>query len=140
MKKITFWGSVASIVGLLLALLSMQANSDDTTTMGNQSPAISNTQGDVHINYGDTKIDSSKKYVLRESQGGQPRVLKSPDIRGILDPSAQVCGQVFNGTEIKPLHETATQEGYEIWRKIKILKGECAGKVGWVLSPEISYE
>ena len=140
MKKLTFWGSVASIMGLVITFVSLQANSEVTSTTGNKSPAINNTKGDININYGASTAPISKKYVLRGSQGGQPMVLKFPHTKGLLDPSEKVCSQLFNGTQIKPLSEKASQSGYEIWRKVEILEGDCIGKVGWVLSPDISYE
>jgi len=140
MKKLTLWGSIASIVGLFVSFVSMQAFSEDVTTLRNKSPAISNTQGDIHINYGDTSTSSTKTYVLRESQGGQPVVLKSPHTKGILDSSQHVCNQILNGTRIKPLEEIATQEGLNIWRKVEIIEGKCSGRVGWVMSPDISKE
>jgi hypothetical protein len=140
MKKLTLWGSTASIIGLVITFVSLHANSGNTTTSGSRSPAISNTQGDININYGESATSSPKRYVLRESQGGQPRVLKSPHTKGLLDPSEQICSQVINGTEINPLKERASQEGFDIWRKIEIVEGECEGKVGWVLSPDISRE
>lgn len=139
-KKLTILGSIASIAALVITLFSMQASSENVSTTGNNSPAISNTRGNININYDVQPQNAGKKYVLRESNGGQARVLKIPDTRAMLDNSQQVCRQVLNGTQIVPLDETATQFGYEAWRKVELVDGECAGKIGWAFITDISYE
>lgn len=143
-KKLTLLGPIASIAALIITLFSMQVNSDSATTSGNNSPAILDTQGDVNVIYeAPTQTLSQpirKKYFLEENNGGQPRVLKMPDTRYTHDASKQVCKQIVNGTEINLLGETASQFDYEVWRKIEILDGECAGNVGWVIISDIDFK
>lgn len=52
MKKLAFWSSIATIAGFFVAIFPHDVSSQNQTSHGNQSPNISNTQGDVNINYG----------------------------------------------------------------------------------------
>lgn len=51
-NRVSFWGSVASLIALLitLAILVFGGNSQPTTT-GNQSPVIEDVKGDVNVHY-----------------------------------------------------------------------------------------
>lgn len=66
-NKIALWGSIASIIGLLIALIAMRSATDETAqetfevtaSERASSPDVSNTAGDVTINYGDQSTHSS---------------------------------------------------------------------------------
>lgn len=62
MKKIAFWGSVASIIGLVISLVSIRAHSQDTSTTGNHNISqINSTKGStVNINYGNAPSSNDK--------------------------------------------------------------------------------
>ncbi len=50
-NKVGFWGSVASLVGVLIALLTVVFGGGGPTTIGNQSPIITGNKDKVEINY-----------------------------------------------------------------------------------------
>jgi hypothetical protein len=144
MSKLAFWGSVASIAGLIATLYPTQkAQSENQNTYGDLSPAIGTVGGNVTINnYGGTSSTESRRkkhYVLRNSGGGSVLVLKKPDLGTFNDASNQVC-TVISGTPIALTGEVSRQQGVELWQKVKINEGPCAGKTGWVVTHNISFE
>ncbi len=50
-NKVGFWGSVASLVGVLIALLTVVLGGGGHTTTGNQSPIITGNKDKVEVNY-----------------------------------------------------------------------------------------
>jgi hypothetical protein len=144
MQKLSFWGSVASIIGLVLAFYPFHAQSGNeggnrATTYGNQSPAIGENKGDININYNNAPIKPSKNYVLRNSKGGAVLIVSNPSTESATDQSKHVCLAVA-GTPIVLLGETAKMYGIDMWQKIKITGGQCANKTGWAATENISYE
>lgn len=140
MKRFSFWSGLASMVGLLVTLTSMNASSGDSVaTSGSNSPAINNPQGRISISYGTPDQEQRKDHVLRSSNGGQLVMLVEPSIAHLLDASMHVC-KPFPGTSVIPLDERASEQGYQIWRKVQVEEGECRGKSGWVMTPDLAYE
>ncbi len=50
-NKMGFWGAVASLVGVLIALLTVVLGGGGPTTTGNQSPIITGNKDKVEVNY-----------------------------------------------------------------------------------------
>ena len=50
-NKIGFWGSIASLVGVLIALLTVVFGGGGPMTTGNQSPVITGNKDKVEVNY-----------------------------------------------------------------------------------------
>ncbi|MBW1931165.1 MAG: hypothetical protein JRH08_18990 [Deltaproteobacteria bacterium] len=143
MQKIGFWGSIASIIGLIIYFSPIQSRSGDyvqnlTITHGNQSPAIMENKGNININYNNQMPLTSKSYVLRNPGGGSVLVVSLPSIEAVTDQSKHICLAIA-GTPISLLPETVKKNGIE-WRKIEIKEGLCAGKIGWVVTENVSYE
>jgi len=144
MQKISFWGSIASIVGLAIAFTPGQSESGNqadsvAATQGYQSPAIGENNGNVNINYNNPPSPQVKSYVLRNAKGGSVLVVSTPSIEASMDKSKHVC-MVVAGTPIILLDETANMGGIDMWQKVQINGGGCASKVGWVAIENISYE
>lgn len=115
-----------------------ETKAQSQTTHGNQSPAVNGVQGDVRININPA---SEKTYRLKDRQGGQLSVFRTPNRSGWPINMSNVICTPFAGTTVKVLPETAPEQGFaQFWRKISISNGECAGQVGWVESNTIVYE
>lgn len=144
MEKIGFWGSIASIVGLALVFMPPSASSQgqqqpQTTTTGAKSPAIGSNQGNITINYGGESVGREKAYVLRNSGGGATLVVSKPSLDVAQDSKAHIC-MAPAGTPVELTGESARMEGVDMWRKVRIVGGECANKLGWVAISNLSLE
>ena len=143
-EKIGFWGSIASIVGLALVFMPTSASSQveqkpQAATYGSKSPAIGSNQGSVTINYGGDSVARDKAYVLRNSSGGATLVVNKPSLDAAQDPKAHVCMAVA-GTPVELTGESAKMGNIDMWRKVRIVSGECANKSGWVAISNVSVE
>ncbi|MFL9867293.1 hypothetical protein PQR67_24220 [Paraburkholderia fungorum] len=144
-EKIGFWGSAASIVSLALYFYPPVAASQDelkpqVSTAGTQSPAIGTNQGNVTINYGSSATPHQKGYVLRNRSAGASLVVSRPTLDAATAPNLQVC-LAPAGTPISLYEgETAKMAGLDMWQRVKILSGQCANKVGWATTENISFE
>lgn len=143
-EKIGLWGSLASIVGLVLVFMPPAASSQSepkaqATTSGEKSPAIGSNQGNVTINYGGDVTTREKAYVLRNAKGGAVLIINKPSLDAAGDPKSHVC-VVPAGTPITLSGESAKMGYVDMWRKVKITSGECASKSGWTALENISVE
>jgi hypothetical protein len=144
MRKIALWGSIASIVSAAIAALTLYSSpsasqaGNQTTTYGNQSPAINEPKGDINIQYNNA-APAAKGHVLRNKTAGASLVVSEPNIDAGMDEKKRVC-MAIAGTPITLLGETAKLQGIDMWRKVKIDNGDCAGKVGWAAIENISIE
>ncbi|WP_152035321.1 hypothetical protein [Paraburkholderia terricola] len=143
-EKIGLWGSAASIVSLALYFYPPVAASQNepkvqVSTAGTESPAIGTNQGNVTINYGSSAAPHEKGYVLRNRSAGASLVVSRPTLDAATVPALQVCVAPA-GTPISLYGETAKMAGLDMWQKVKILSGQCANKVGWATTENISFE
>lgn len=144
-EKIGLWGSAASIISLMLYFYPPTASSQSgpnigVSTAGTQSPAIGTNQGNVTINYGSAVAPHEKGYALRNPSAGASLVVARPTLDAATDSNLQVCIAPA-GTPISLYDgETARMVGPYMWQKVKILSGQCASKVGWVSTGNISFE
>lgn len=144
LEKIGLWGSIASIVSLGLYFLPPLTSSQSeakaqATTTGAQSPAIGVIQGSANIIYGAPPSPREKSYVLRNGKSGATLVVSRPSLDAATEPNSHVC-MAPAGTTITLTGETAKMGGIDMWRKVKIMSGECADKVGWAAIENISIE
>jgi len=68
--------------------------------------------------------------VLKHSVGGAILLLPEPNL-GNLKP---VCDAIGNS---KAIVVSEKKEGYETWLKVKVVNGNCMGKVGWTLAQHV---
>lgn len=144
LEKFGFWGSMASIVSLALYFFPPLASSQpeqavQVTTSGAQSPAIGENKGNVTINYGAPSMPHEKTYVLRNKVNGATLLISRPSLDAATDPKNHVC-MVPGGTPITLTGESAKMGGIDMWRKVKVVSGECANKSGWVAIENVSLE
>ena len=142
MKKIGLWGSISSIVALIISLYSFNASSQGVyiENSGNKNPVINNPSAPVHIEYDSHEESSSRGLYLRDPQGGRPPLLLEPRLAYFMDASKQVC-HPLRGAKIKLLGISAKEHGMDFWEKIEVIEeGACLGKQGWVVGANISRE
>ena len=140
MQKISFWGSIASILALLLYFVPFQAQSESINkviTTGNQSPAIGENKGIVNFNYSSKQEQAVKKYIISKSSGAVT-IISEVSVSAIMDKSKHIC-TVISGTPIRLLNETAELNGAK-FQKIQVTEGPCKGGIGWVHVSKLSYE
>lgn len=139
MNKIGLWGSFASIAGLIIALSSNQAISNNQTINGNQNNVIGENSGTININQGSNSNSQGKYYILKNPKVGAVLVVSKPEIMAALDKDNHVC-MANAGTEILLTGQKSSYAGIDMWQQVKITSGECVGKMGWVAIENISYE
>lgn len=138
MKKIGLWGSVASIIGLIVALTT-NADSQTHNITGNQNAVIGNNSGSINVNYGQAQeATSSNQLILNNHSSGISLVTSEPSISTVSDESKHICNAIA-GTPIKLTGKVAN-EGYLQFKQVQIIAGECQGKVGWVSSHLVAYK
>lgn len=138
-NKMAFFGLVISalvpVLNFIFPVASSHASDQATVnTYGGNSPAIGINHGSVNINYREENPSKAKIYVLRNRSSGATGVLAEPRIETVVDPKSFIC-TALAGTPIE-----LTGESTNMWRKIRILYGECANKTGWVAVENISFE
>ncbi len=143
-EKIGLWGSIASIIGLVVVFFSPSVSSDTNnsqtiTTSGNQSPAIGANNGEVIINYNNPENNNKKSYVLRNTKAGATLVVSAPSLDAAGDPAKHIC-MAPAGTPIDLTGKTAKMGVIDMWREVKITSGSCVNKIGWAALENISYE
>ena len=148
-EKLNFWGAVASIVGVPLAIVlywatqPMTASSQSqprtsVSTTGDRSPAIGSSGSDVIIHY--NAPVKEKGYVLRNVKYGATLLVDPPDFAGMNDPKHHGC-LAPAGTPVRPTGRKAdTNQIKDYWREVTVIAGDCAGKDGWVASENLSGE
>lgn len=135
-KKLNFWGAVASIIGVPLAIFfwalppttasSQSQPPSSVSTTGYQSPAIGSSGRDVIINYNATVKETG--YELKRSTP----LMDTSDLAVLLgkDISKHIVCDAIAGTSVTPTGQTA-QRMREV-EVTDVLAGECTGKKGWV--------
>ncbi len=140
MEKLGVFGSLASILGLVLYFVTPQAiseqNNNQAITGSSNSPAIGTNSGSVTINYNNSH---SKSAVLRNPSAGATLLVNKPTIMAASQPTMHVC-MVPAGTSIMLTGRQANQGPVDMWREVTVIEGDCAGKTGWVAIENVSYE
>jgi hypothetical protein len=134
-KKLNFWGAVASIIGVPLAIFfwvlppttasSQSQSHPSVSTTGYQSPAIGSSGRDVIINYSSPVKGTG--YELKRS---------TPLMDSSEAPMRMVCS-VPAGTSVSP---TGKKANSEMWWQVKVIDGDCTDKVGWVSLESLSVK
>ena len=139
MKKVSFWGSLASIVALAIAITT-NAQTTTQNISGNQNTVIGTTNAPVTINYNqESEVAVTKtQLVLNNRDSGVSLVLSKPSISFVTDSSYYVC-EALAGTPIELTGNTSS-EGFTSFKQVKILAGECQGKIGWASASVIKYK
>ena len=137
-KKLTLWGSMASIVALAITLASAPGVSGNQSANGNQSPAIGENKGDIiYNNY--SSAPKAKSYVLKNNKAGASLIVLAPTIAAATDKTQHVCLAIA-GTPVTLTGETASLHNIEMWQKVVVTDGPCSGREGWVAVENVSYE
>lgn len=129
--KLGVWGSVASIVAIIITFaLPQQSHSDNIVTQGGQSPIISGNGNTV--NYSNAVVDGEKfsgsEHLLYRNEGAVP-LYKRPSLAGY---ATAVC-MAESGTSVKVLGNSVTDKNMPsmLWKEVEVLNGQCQGKSGW---------
>ncbi|PSJ47374.1 hypothetical protein C7H85_00615 [Zobellella endophytica] len=137
--KFGLWGSLASILGLFIALPPFQAQSQGVSTQGNQSPAFGSNSGSVIINYNNATSPAERRHVLKNAKGGAVLVVGKPTVQVASDQSEHVC-MAIAGTPITLNGKPVQEFGIDMWQKVQMMEGPCKGKTGWAALENISIE
>lgn len=137
-KMLASVGAICSIAGLVYAL-SSYAGPENKTTHGEKSPIINTQKGDVNINYNDYyETQDHSSIVLKNPQVGTSLLISEPNLSAIRDSSKHVCS-VLSGTPVK-LTGRSTPEGGLEFKEVRVLVGECKGKIGWASPQNLAYK
>jgi hypothetical protein len=138
-KKLNFWGTVASIVGIPLALALYWATptgaGGDTVNVNSSRQSGGITANQVNIN-GPVK---EKGYVLRNVKYGATLVVDSPDFAFVNDPKRHVC-LVPAGTPVTPTGRTEKMGDLDMSQEVIVTAGDCANKIGWAARENLHWE
>ncbi|EHH1219063.1 hypothetical protein J7H99_004803, partial [Vibrio parahaemolyticus] len=129
MEKFGFWGSLSSIVGLAVAVISTPvASIEKQVVSGNNNTVVGENHGSINISYGDSK--SQKSYVVRNRSAGVTLMVSEPNIDAVFEPRKHVCN-IVAGMEVR-LTGRNSPDSLSIFKEVEVLSGDCAGKYGWV--------
>lgn len=138
MKKFTIVSGLASIVSLGLYFFPVPASSDsfEQNVEGQSNTVVGTQNGDITVNnYSSQSNDSEDTLVVNHPKGGGTYLMKEPDLFG---GSQNFICNLKQGVKLVSFGETYTsQNGFELAEKVKVINGNCAGKVGWVGSEVI---
>jgi hypothetical protein len=127
-KNLGIFGSVASIISVGLFFIS--PNSISQTSYGNSSPNISNTDGNININYNsvEKKLSNSKYGYLKHPASGAVHIYKNAEF-----PNDKTICVAEPGSKVVKIGEKQEDDsGYFTWIQVKAVSGRCAEKTGWV--------
>lgn len=137
-SKVGFWGSVASIVALACSFSSTAGNTTQNIN-GSQNTVVGENHGDININYGSPQDNSSQgQFILNNSSAGSVLIRSETDMATITNQSTHVC-LAISGTPVQ-LTGRETNQGFMQYKEVKILSGECKGKIGWAAHEVLSYK
>ncbi|MBR8842397.1 hypothetical protein [Pseudoalteromonas sp. JC3] len=142
LKKVSVAASFATIVGTLIAGYSAFVSSGEArvnqTINGEKNTVIGEVSGQLTINYNDTG-SKSQNLVLRNRSTGVSLIISEPNIMAATDKSKHVCNAIA-GTPVVLTGRVADMSGIPMWKEVSILKGDCAGKVGWASVSVLGYD
>ena len=139
-KKLNFWGTVASIVGIPLAValywVTPTGAGGDTVNVNSFHQTSGITANQVTVN----ASVKEKGWALRNVKYGATLVVDSPDFAALKDPKRQVC-LAPAGTSVMPTERKAEMGGVkDFWQQVTIIAGVCANRVGWVATENLHWE
>jgi hypothetical protein len=136
MKKITFWSSIATIVGVIYTFTT-SANNTTQNIHGDNNTVIGETHAPLTINYnsGEKSNNSSSQHALKNAT----TIYSEPGIEFVMDESKYVCEDVVSGTKVKVTGNTIKKD-HMLYREIEVLSGDCIGKTGWVSNEVVEYK
>ena len=139
-KKLNYWGAVASIVGIPLAVALYWATPSgaggETVNVNSSRQSGGVTAYQVNVN----TLAKEKGYVLRNVKYGATLVVDSPDAEVVNDPKRHVC-LAPAGTPVMPTERKADMGGIkDFWQQVTITTGDCANKVGWAARENLHWE
>lgn len=136
MKNIKIIGTLCSILGLAWAIISY-ATPINQTVNNNSGYIIGENNGGVNINYAPNS-DQNDQLILKNPKYGVSLVISVPDLSVIQDKTKHVCSAIA-GTPIE-LTGRVTEGNVLPFKEVKIIKGECAGKIGWASPQNITFK
>ncbi len=123
-KKISFWGSIGSIISAIALFYSSASVSERQTSYGEKSPNI-HSNGDVNINYNSSQERSSYNYI-EHPDGGGTLLIATPSLT-----NPKVICHPESGSKVEFLREKK-ENSFMVWVQVKVLSGTCQGKTGWI--------
>lgn len=123
-KKITIAASIATIIGVIFSITSY-AGKDNHNTIN----------GDINIQH--QQAPKTGSTIVLDNKGSSALVTSEPSIKNIADTSTHVC-LAHSGTPISVTGKKASHGPIQ-FRQVKILSGECKGRVGWASHSVIAY-
>jgi len=124
-KKVTLFGSIATIIGTIFILFPSTVSSTNQTSKGNQSPNIQ-TLKDSSIIYNNQTTTNYQNSAKKGFYLKNTILLPEPSLKKV-HIKYSLCN-VENGSKIEILDETTN---FTTWIKVKIIDGTCQGKIGW---------
>ncbi|MNR25255.1 hypothetical protein D3C85_1423940 [compost metagenome] len=137
-SKIGLWGSVASIVALVYSLSS---TADQTTqnVNGSHNTVVGENHGGININYGSSvNGNNPNQLILKNSAAGSVLIRSETDMSTLTDKTTHIC-LAISGTPIQLTGREKTQ-GVMEYKEVKVLAGQCEGKIGWAAHEVIAYK
>ena len=138
-KKLNFWGAVASIIGVPLAIFfwvlppttasSQSQPRSSVSTTGYQSPAIGSSGGDINIQYNSAPV-KEKSYVLRNVKYGATGLVDSPDPAAMGDPKRLPCLAPAGTSVVLTGRKANMGQIEEYLREVKVSAGNCVVRSG----------
>ena len=149
MKKITKWGSIASIVGVVLAVAGfLSANADnefDNNIDSNSGNVINQGNGSVVI-YNSAANSANTKYskTVSTDEGAGAMLMQEPKFDAFLslNKNPLQIGRLLNGTEIKVINcgDFPASEKLSLqisWCKVEVGEGDFSATIGWLPTKNI---
>ena len=142
-KKLNFWGAMASIVGIPLAIVLYFAAQPGSVNGETHSVNSTNQSGGVTAYQVNVNAPVKEKgYVLRGARGGAAAIVDSPNLANLVgkDASKHVVCLVPAGTPIAPTGRKESIGGLDMWQEVMVTAGDCANKVGWAARENLHWE
>jgi len=139
MKKLSLWGAISSITGILATLSPLQAESINQNINGNQNNLIHENNGTINIQQELNQDALTKSYVLRNLSTGSVLLVSKPEVLAAIDLKYHVC-MAPAGTDITLTGKKANISGIDLWREVRVKSGECSGEIGWTTIENINYQ
>lgn len=134
-KKITIAASIATIIGVIFSITSYAGKDNHNTINGNHNINADTINGDINIQH--QQAPKTGSTIVLDNKGSSALVTSEPSIKNIADTSTHVC-LAHSGTPISVTGKKASHGPIQ-FRQVKILSGECKGRVGWASHSVIAY-
>jgi hypothetical protein len=127
-QKISLWGSVASIVGVVTIFLPGASTAEQIIHgSGNIQGGGNVEHNTIIINPPSQALPPKEKFAyLNHENGGTTWLFNKPALQDV-----KVLCQAEAGSKAKLLEEKDSAMYGMTWVKVKVLDGSCQGTVGW---------